>query len=131
METIGQRVRYTRMRCGWTQKELALASGLTQSAIGNYESGQRTEPTSAALNKLAAALKVTPEWLRQGSESEQKKSSTNPRVRARLKQQSHQITAWPFHGASLDEFLALSPTEKHMLDSMVETFIRSCLLQRR
>jgi len=131
METFGQRVRNTRMRCGWTQKELALASGLTQSAIGNYESGQRTEPTSAALIKLAAALKVTPEWLRQGSASEKKESATDPRVRPRLKQQGNPATAWPFHGASLEEFLSLSPTEKHMLDSMVETFIRSRLLQRR
>lgn len=124
METFGQRVREVRVRYGWTQKELALASGLTQSAIGNYESGQRTEPTSAALIRLAHALKVTPEWLRQGKESAKKPGSESSRKASRAKEHDAQ-TAWPFHGVSFDEFMALSPSEKRMLSSMVETFIRS------
>jgi len=131
METFGQRVRNARIRCGWTQKELALASGLTQSAIGNYESGQRTEPTSAALIKLAAALRVTPEWLRQGSELQlQETTADAPRMRPALTQQTPR-PSWPFHGTTLEEFLALTPSEQRLLDSMVEMFIRSSLLQRR
>lgn len=58
-----------RLRLGWTQKDLALASGLTQSAIGNYESGQRVEPSGQALVGLAQALKVSPGWLSHGDEA--------------------------------------------------------------
>ncbi|UYO93362.1 helix-turn-helix domain-containing protein [Pollutimonas sp. M17] len=126
MTTFGQRVREVRMRYGWTQKELALASGLTQSAIGNYESGQRTEPTSVALIKLAHALKVTPEWLRQGKESAREPGKESLSKDAGAKKHDAQ-TAWPFHGVSFDDFLALSPGEKRILNSIVETFIRSRL----
>ncbi len=125
METFGQRVREVRVRYGWTQKELALASGLTQSAIGNYESGQRTEPTSAALIKLARALKVTPEWLRQGSGSVKKSDNDGLRKPSKVKDRDASTMVWPFHGVSFEEFMALSPAEKRILGSMVETFIRS------
>src|SRR5690606_41341152 len=59
-----QRLRFARQRLAWTQKQLAQASGLSQSAIGNYESGQRF--TSRALLRLAHALGVSPEWLEFG-----------------------------------------------------------------
>ena len=51
---------------GWTQKDLAVASNLSQSAIGNYESGQRLQPSSDALIKLTRALRVNPMWLSTG-----------------------------------------------------------------
>ncbi|MBV7482932.1 helix-turn-helix domain-containing protein [Bordetella sp. BOR01] len=125
MKTFAQRVRGARMCCGWTQRELATASGLTQSTIGNYESGQRTEPTGAALIKLANALKVDAEWLREGAATmaAQKQKATQ------AKAATPNLT-WPFHGASLEDYLALSLAEKRILDSMVETFIRSRQAQR-
>lgn len=51
---------------GWTQKDLATASKLSQSAIGNYESGLRLHPTGEALIKLTRALRVAPLWLAAG-----------------------------------------------------------------
>ena len=47
-------------------KDLAVASNLSQSAIGNYESGQRLQPSSEALIKLTRALRVSPIWLSAG-----------------------------------------------------------------
>jgi len=64
VDTFAQRLRFARQRLAWTQKQLAQASGLSQSAIGNYESGQRF--TSRALLRLAHALGVSPEWLEFG-----------------------------------------------------------------
>ena len=45
---------------------MAVASNLSQSAIGNYESGQRQQPSSDALIKLTRALRVNPLWLSTG-----------------------------------------------------------------
>ncbi|WP_158310064.1 helix-turn-helix domain-containing protein [Bordetella petrii] len=130
METFGQRVRGARLRFGWTQKELASVSGLTQSAIGNYESGQRTEPTSAALIKLAQALDVTPEWLRQGKEAKDGPSKKSLSYMPKARQQKGLAAGWPFHEVGFDEFMALSLAEKRMLGTMVAAFVRSCLAQK-
>ena len=60
LDTFSHRLRNARMLQGWTQKDLAVASNLSQSAIGNYESGQRLQPSSEALIKLTRALRVSP-----------------------------------------------------------------------
>ena len=66
LDTFSHRLRNARMLQGWTQKDLAVASNLSQSAIGNYESGQRLQPSSDALIKLTRALRVNPMWLSTG-----------------------------------------------------------------
>lgn len=122
MKTFGQRVRTARLQRGWTQNELAKASGLTQSAIGNYEKGWRTDPTSAALLKLASALNVTPEWLQQGSQQGRNTPSlqtTDPRTHV-------QTRPWPFTRIQPKEIEALSTVEKQLLEALIETFIQNC-----
>lgn len=118
-----------RLRLGWTQKDLALASGLTQSAIGNYESGQRVEPSGQALVGLAQALKVSPGWLSHGDEvpgadggSARKASSRNALDGSSVR--------WPFREVSLEEYLSLSASEKKVLSSMVATYIQACQSKR-
>jgi transcriptional regulator with XRE-family HTH domain len=131
VKTFGQRVRHARLRCGWTQRELAAASGLTQSAIGNYESGQRVEPTAAALLKLAQALRVSPAWLNEGARSGESMSAV-PRERASASNGRGQTGTrrgegiWPFRSVEYETYANLSLTEKRMLESMVATFINSC-----
>ncbi|WP_427185483.1 helix-turn-helix domain-containing protein [Bordetella bronchialis] len=127
MESFGQRVRQARIRRGWTQKQLADASGLTQSAIGNYESGQRVEPTAAALLKLAKALRVPPAWLGGGSPFEDALQSPPARTPRGLEATTNPDEGvWPFRKVAFEAYAALTPSQKRMLESLVVTFISSC-----
>lgn len=57
--TLGERVRSVRRRRGLTQRELALAAGLSESFIKKVEQGQITDVRLETLHKIAVALKVT------------------------------------------------------------------------
>ncbi|MFY1697932.1 helix-turn-helix domain-containing protein [Solwaraspora sp. WMMA2101] len=55
---LGRSVRELRERRGWSQTQLATASGMTQSAVARFEAGG-TVPTLVVLERLAAALEVS------------------------------------------------------------------------
>ena len=55
--TVGEKIRKFRIDQGYTQKELAIMSGLSESAIRNYELGNRF-PSSEQLEKIANSLKI-------------------------------------------------------------------------
>jgi ribosome-binding protein aMBF1 (putative translation factor) len=55
---LGRSVRELRERRGWSQTQLATASGMTQSAVARFEAGG-TVPTLVVLERLAAALGVS------------------------------------------------------------------------
>ena len=55
---LGRAVRELREQHGWSQTQLAQASGMTQSAVARFEAGG-TVPTLAVLERLARALDVT------------------------------------------------------------------------
>jgi ribosome-binding protein aMBF1 (putative translation factor) len=55
---LGRSVRELRERRGWSQAQLAKASGMTQSAVARFEAGG-TIPTLPVLERLAAALEVS------------------------------------------------------------------------
>jgi transcriptional regulator with XRE-family HTH domain len=55
---IGKTLKDKRIRAGFTQQELADASGLTQTTIARIENNH-TEPEVSTLRKLAAALDIT------------------------------------------------------------------------
>lgn len=55
---VGDRVKDERARRGWTQRDLAVRSGLGQSYISQLESGRRDNPTSEVLLKLARAFAI-------------------------------------------------------------------------
>ncbi|MFC7529162.1 multiprotein-bridging factor 1 family protein [Actinoplanes sp. GCM10030250] len=54
---LGRSVRELRERRGWSQTQLAKASGMTQSAVARFEAGG-TVPTLSVLERLATALDV-------------------------------------------------------------------------
>lgn len=54
---MGERIREVRIAKGMTQKQVATACGMADSAIRKYESGQIT-PKYATLQRIAAALSV-------------------------------------------------------------------------
>ena len=55
---LGRSVRELRERRGWSQTQLAKASGMTQSAVARFEAGG-TVPTLMVLERLATALEVS------------------------------------------------------------------------
>lgn len=57
---VGQKIRRLRERRGMTQRELANASDLGESALRSYELGVRY-PKDACLDRIARALHVSPE----------------------------------------------------------------------
>lgn len=65
MNTIAQRLKAARLEKGWSQAHLAAEAGVSQSAIGNIESGLRQRPREVVA--LARAVGVLPEWLETGS----------------------------------------------------------------
>jgi ribosome-binding protein aMBF1 (putative translation factor) len=54
---LGRAVRELRESRGWSQSQLAAASGMTQSAVARFEAGG-TVPTLPVLERVAAALDV-------------------------------------------------------------------------
>ncbi len=60
---LGERLRSLRKARGWTQEELAAASGLTRSHISRLEGGDIQLPSRDRLLRLATALGTTPDDL--------------------------------------------------------------------
>jgi transcriptional regulator with XRE-family HTH domain len=66
-ETKGQRAKARRTELGLNQTDVARLVGTTQQTISNFENDKWTDPKY--LPKIAAALKLTAEWLRTGKGS--------------------------------------------------------------
>jgi transcriptional regulator with XRE-family HTH domain len=112
VKTIGQRIRHARQLRQLTQAQLARACGLSQGAIGNYESDSRRSPKN--ILRIADALRVEPAWLAMG---------TGPMETVGM--QVGEATAiaqagdWPFPSVSRARILALSPAQRQLVDSTV------------
>ena len=63
--TCGERIKVSRQRLSLTQAELAKTCGLSQSTIGNLESGIRKSPRHVLV--IAKALNVDAMWLHYGA----------------------------------------------------------------
>ena len=63
--STGERIRAIRMKRGQTQKQLGDLCGMADSAIRRYESG-RGNPTEKTLQRIAAALGVSADYLLSG-----------------------------------------------------------------
>lgn len=62
--SLPERIRYARKRAGFSQKELAARSSVSESQLSRYESSERVEGVEAAtLIRLARALGVPVGWL--------------------------------------------------------------------
>ena len=107
---------------GWTQKDLAAASNLSQSAIGNYESGQRQQPSSDALIKLTRALRVSPMWLSTGEGP-----MLNPDAGgAAAGAGKISVPAfWPFETVSYATYNRLSAQEKRQIELVLAAYIKA------
>ena len=62
MNTFGERLSWLLNERGITQRELALRTGLTESAVSRYVNNQR-EPRADGIVKICKALEVSADWL--------------------------------------------------------------------
>lgn len=56
---VGQRIRFNRLRWGWTQERLAKKVGLQRTSIVNFEAGRR-RILLHDVAKLARIFRITP-----------------------------------------------------------------------
>ena len=122
MDTFSHRLRNARMLQGWTQKDLAVASNLSQSAIGNYESGQRLQPSSDALIKLTRALRVNPMWLSTGEGPMLNPGYAEPATNAGNHPEQ---PPWPFETVSYATYARLRQQEKRQIEQVLAAYIKA------
>lgn len=94
MKTLAERLTWARENKGLTQASLAKLSGVTQSTIGNLESGARQ--TARKILDIASALDVDPIWLANG----QGTPSAGVRVDAETKSHTSSAPESPFGEAT-------------------------------
>lgn len=68
INSFRERLKYARTKKQYSQQELADKSGVSQSTIGSYESGERCSSRNIA--QIAAVLGVSPYWLETGKGEE-------------------------------------------------------------
>lgn len=92
INNFSERLKWARTQRGMTQEALAFKTGMSQTTIGNYESGVRGKRIAASkIKKLADALWVNYEWLLEGE-------GTAYIAKQELNQYKIQkdLAAWPF-----------------------------------
>jgi len=62
MNTFGERLKYKRIEKGLNQEYLATKAGITQSAISQYEKGEKF-PTPLVIEKLCLAMEISEQEL--------------------------------------------------------------------
>ncbi len=102
---------------------MAVASNLSQSAIGNYESGQRQQPSSDALIKLTRALRVSPLWLSTG-EGPMLESGQGGDAAGGVGELP-EPPAWPFETVSYATYARLSLQEKRQIELVLAAYIKA------
>jgi transcriptional regulator with XRE-family HTH domain len=68
-EEIGKRIKQARLAKGLKQHELGRLSGVSESAVSQWESGRIKQIMGPTLRKLASALKVSIDWLLEGEDA--------------------------------------------------------------
>lgn len=143
MKLLSDRLRDARLQRGLSQKKLAKASGVSQSAIANYEGNTRKSPKK--IFQLAQALKVNARWLATGEGSANDtdyphsldasliisgESGTGAVVGQRRADAS-----WPFQRLSAERIRALTDEEREVIEqtliSLVTSFESRQLKQRK
>jgi hypothetical protein len=105
---------------GYTQQDLARACGLSQSAIGSYETSQRL--SSRSVRRLALVLNVSLDWLEMG------RGPMDPG--ASLAEPPPEMSGgnapWPFRTVTPAHIAALSKRDQRLLENTVRSFIEAC-----
>lgn len=126
VNNFADRLRHARLLRGFTQARLAKASGLSQSAVANYEAGIRQ--TAKEIFRLAGALRVSAIWLKEGDGSMESLPASLPALSSyRVTDQSptQPAAAWPFQRISPDEYWALSLEDRTLIENTVAPLVAS------
>ena len=59
---FGEKLRFARLNCGWTQEQLAEKAGLPTSSIAQFETDVR-KPSYDSLRKLTVVLDISADYL--------------------------------------------------------------------
>lgn len=86
MNNLAERLIWAREQKGLTQDALAKQAGVSQSTIGNLESGIRQ--TARKIIEIAAALDVDPMWLANGQGAAKPSAASEPRPALRSDDES-------------------------------------------
>lgn len=117
VKTVRDRLKHARLMRGLSQAELAAAAKCSQSAIGNFESGERK--TLRNLVEVARALNVSIEWLYDGrgpGPTVPADGESTSKVIAMESARAYESSQWPF-GLSLARVLALPTARRDMIES--------------
>ena len=108
-----------------------MASGLSQSAIANYENNIRK--TSKHIFPLAEALHVNPVWLGTGSglmEPPPVSASGQPAYLVSDRGSPMQRSLWPFARVPAEQYWALTPDERNLIENTVASMVESLKKKR-
>jgi transcriptional regulator with XRE-family HTH domain len=78
MFTPGQLIRHQRLRRGWTQEQLAAATGLTQGSVSRYE-GEALSPSWTTLCRVLGAMGMQPRVVAEPCDINQHRASAAAR----------------------------------------------------
>lgn len=91
--TFGDRLAYARKKKGLLQKELAALVGVSQRAIGCWETGYRSPNAVSKIQKLAKALEVPEDWLMGNNDNFSIKNITGNHQNIKLTKEQRQLVA--------------------------------------
>ncbi|CCF82417.1 helix-turn-helix domain-containing protein [Nitrolancea hollandica] len=68
MDSVGERLRWTRQRHVWSQADLSQVSGVPVVTISRIENNRNGRPKPSTARKLSRALGIDPAWLLYGDD---------------------------------------------------------------
>lgn len=113
---ISSRLKQSREALGLSQAELAKKAGVSQSTIGNLESGTRKSPKYVLT--IATALGVDPMWLQYGSGVQKPLVAMEP-----PRPYGRTAYDWPFLSVSQEEWESLPNDVKALIDAQVHAAV--------
>ncbi len=130
VKTFADRLRFARISRHLTQAELAQASGLSQSAIANYENGSRRSAKN--IFRLAEALQVRAQWLAEGKggmDAVPHENDAYPAAKgasALVLSDPRQVeTPWPFQNIRPETYWALDAASRTVIENTVASLMAS------
>jgi transcriptional regulator with XRE-family HTH domain len=67
-QSIGERIRWARLRAALTQEELSAKSSIPKATISRIENGLNQRPRVSTVRRLGLALGIDPGWLLVGDD---------------------------------------------------------------
>lgn len=112
--TTGEKIKMLRVRKGMTQEELGMKVGVQRAAINKYEKGTVVNIKRSTLDKLAAALGVSPADLLDDSTHLYDDGSGNLFFESELT---------PVEEELIEKIKKLRVTHQHLLMSIIDAFM--------